>query len=565
MKTDISFKRVAAFTLPCLCWTLVASTTACGDDDDDNNGEPTAGSGGSSAGKGSAGSSNGGKSAAGSANGGNDAGGTPTAGTAGKSNGGTGTDAGAPPVGGTGGEQPGGGGEGGGEQPGGGGEGGGGGEITNAVPYIINASPTGHDRLYNTTFDAAGNLYAVGQITTSNDATADIATLVAKFTPEGKLDTSFGSGGLYVRNVANGTNGELFRGIVVQSTGKIVVSGTIEQAGAVDARDRDGALMRINVDGTKDTTFGLDGILKLPLSTGVVRGTGFSVDSVWGLARYADDRLVVSGGKVREGGTDTNFVILRFSANGEPDLDFGTAGMVEVDTAVEGEPHNNASPRNVTILPGTDGIVGAGYQPKPGADTSPVVFKVTDGGELDDTFGDHGVFHAALLDEQTESYSAVVQPIVGGGYKLVTTGYGRQLETETTDLVSLRLTSNGQIDETYGENGLVRIDVGGFGDNSRNLLVLPDRRIVLVGGGRLTSANVDGVVAVLTPDGAPDTSVGPDGWKRFDLGGPADFFWGVSLSPNQHTLGIVGIKGAGNAPMPAGAADDAAVLWLPVP
>ena len=561
MKIDISFRRVAAFTLPCLCWALVASTTACGDDDDDDDsGEPTAGAGGSSAGKGSAGSSNGGKSAAGSATGG-----TPTAGTAGKDTGGTSPEGGTTntPVGGAAGEQPGGAGAGG-EQPGGGGEGGGG-EITEALPVIINASPTGHDRFYNTTFDAAGNLYAVGQITSSNDATADIATLVAKFTPQGKLDASFGSGGLYVRNVVSGTNGELFRGIVVQSTGKIVVAGTIEQAGAVDPRDRDGALMRINADGSKDTTFGVDGILKLPLSTGVVRGTGFSVDSVWGLARYADDRLVVSGGKVREGGTDTNFVILRFSANGAPDLDFGTNGMVEVDTAVDGEPHNNASPRNVTILPGTDGIVGAGYQPKPGADTSPVVFKVTDGGDLDDTFGDHGVFHTALLDEQTESYSAVVQPIVGGGYKLVTTGYGRQLETETTDLVSLRLTSNGQIDETYGEDGLVRIDVGGFGDNSRNLLVLPDRRIVLVGGGRLTSANVDGIVAVLTPDGAPDTTVGPDGWKRFDLGGPADFFWGVSLSPNQQTLGVVGIKGVGNAPMPASTADDAAVLWLPVP
>jgi uncharacterized delta-60 repeat protein len=555
MKTNISLRRAAAVTLPGLCWMLLAGTTACGDDDDT---QPGGSAGG--AGKAAGGTATGGKAAAGSATGAGANAGTATAGA----------DGNVPPLGGQGGSpEPPAGGEGGAGEPhaaGSGGEGAEGGTpAVEAVPYTLNSSPTGHDRFFNCTFDAAGNLYAVGQITSSNDATADVATLVAKFTPAGALDRTFGSGGYYVRNLANGTNGELFRGIVVQSTGKLVVSGTIEHAGAADARDRDIALMRINADGTKDTTFGTDGIIKMDLSTGIVRGTGFSVDSAWGLAAYTDDRLVLSGGKVREGGTDTNFVLLRLSADGEPDLDFGEGGMFELDTAVEGEEHNNASARNVTILPGGDGIVGGGYQPKPGGDTSPVVFKVTSTGELDDTFGDHGVFHAAPLAWQTEAYSALVQPLPGGGYKLVTTGYGRALESETTDLVSLRLNSNGVLDETYGQAGVVRVDIGGFGDNSRNLLVLPDRRVVLVGGGRLTSANVDGIVTFLTPDGAPDTSVGPDGWKRFDLGGPADFFWAAALSPDQRTLGIVGTRGVGNAPIPASAADDAAVLWLPIP
>ena len=124
--------------------------------------------------------------------------------------------------------------------------------------------------------------------------------MIAKLTPAGALDTSFGSGGVIVRNAANGTNGELFRNIVVQSTGKIVVAGTIEHAGATDARDRDAAVMRFNADGTKDTTFGAtgaggaggtggsgggtatDGIIVLDLSTGTPNGSGLSVDSGWG-------------------------------------------------------------------------------------------------------------------------------------------------------------------------------------------------------------------------------------------------------------------------------------------
>jgi uncharacterized delta-60 repeat protein len=427
-------------------------------------------------------------------------------------------------------------------------------------PIVVRVSATGHDRFYGVTYDALGNIYAVGQVTSSTEATADIATVIAKFKGNGELDTSFGAGGFVSRNVAVGTNGELFRNIVVQTTGKVVAVGTVEHVGAADARDRDVALLRFNPDGTKDTTFGSDGILTLDLSDGVVNGTAFSADSAWGLDRYPDDRLVVSGGRVRDGGTDTDFVLVRLNADGTPDTTFGTDGLFSLDLEVNSA-SNNASPRNLTILPGTDGIIGGGYQPYPGGDTSPVLYKVTDDGELDVTFGTDGIFRDQLLAEQTETYQAVVQPIDGGGYNLVTTGYGRSTSVETTDIVSLRLTSDGEIDTTYGDSGtgLERIDIGGYGDNSRRLLVLPDGRIVLAGGGRLTSADVDGIVTVLDADGLPDTSFSATGWKAFDLGGPADFLWSVARSPVSNTLAFVGIKGVPTAN------DDAVLLILPTP
>src|SRR5262249_12975054 len=152
----------------------------------------------------------------------------------------------------------------------------------------------------------------------------------------------------------------------------------------------------------------------LDLSTGAVNGTSFLADSAWGLARYDDDRLVVSGGmvKTRDDSTvDTDFVLVRLSADGVLDAGFGDAGVFSLDTSFAGT-HDNASPRNVTILPGTDGVIGAGYRPVPGADTAPVVYKVTDAGVLDATFGTSGVFSEALLAEQTECYQAVVQPNV---------------------------------------------------------------------------------------------------------------------------------------------------------
>ena len=108
---------------------------------------------------------------------------------------------------------------------------------------------------------------------------------------------------------------------------------------------------------------------------------------------------------------------------------------------------------------------------------------------------------------------------------------------------------------------MVRLDVGGFADNSRRLLVLGDRRVLLIGGGRATSSNVDGLVAILTPDGQPDPTFSSTGYKLYDLGGTADFLWGGALSPDKKTVALVGIKGVTAS---ASANDDAVLMLLKV-
>src|SRR5258705_12168616 len=96
-----------------------------------------------------------------------------------------------------------------------------GGPVAPPAPIIVSISPTGHDRFYGVAFGAHDEIFATGQVAVSTDTNADFAFVLAKLTPEGVLDPSFGSGGLAVKNVAIGAAGELARGIVVQSTGKI--------------------------------------------------------------------------------------------------------------------------------------------------------------------------------------------------------------------------------------------------------------------------------------------------------------------------------------------------------
>ncbi len=423
-----------------------------------------------------------------------------------------------------------------------------------SAPRVIAVSATGHDRFYGVTFDPTGRFYAVGVVSEGNvAATADFETVVARFTAAGELDTSFGQGGYARRNVAVGLGGEVARGVALQSDGKVVVAATVEHVAAgADPRDRDIALVRFNADGTRDTGFGVDGVVTLDLSDGQVDGTAYVADSAWGLSVYPDGRLLVTGAQKRAGGTDTDFVAVRLSADGVRDPAFGTNGVTSVDIN-----NRSASPRTATVL-ADGGVVVSGYMDDGGV-VKPVLFKLTAAGVLDPSFGTAGVFSPTVLAATTEAYGAVLQ-----GSSFVTAGYGRSNTNESLDWVSLRVSATGALDSTWGTAGVARLDLARFNDNARALVALPDNRILMVGGGRPTETNVDGMIAMLTATGQPDTSFGARGIRTYDFGGVSDFFWAVAVNPAHTHAAVVGARAVGVSAGATTANDDSVVFLLPL-
>jgi uncharacterized delta-60 repeat protein len=411
----------------------------------------------------------------------------------------------------------------------------------------ISVSAGGHDRFFAVAFDSQGNYYATGSVTDSTDASADSKMLLAKFKADGELDSSFGSNGYAIHNAATGTSGEVARSILVQSSGKIVIAGTIEHVGADDARDRDIALLRFNADGTVDTNFGTNGLVTLDLSEGEVSGTSYVADNFGGLVQDSSGRLLIHASKKRDSATDTDFVLVRLSADGVLDQTFGTNGQSSLDIR-----NLSATPKTALLLPSGQ-IIGTGYM-RDGNVVLPVVYRTDANGQLDTSFGSDGVYSQAVLTAVTEVYSAVLQ-----GDSIVTVGYGRNNEQENLDFLSLRIKSDGTLDSTYGTNGYVRVDASGFNDNGRNMTALPDGRLLLVGGGRTTEQAADGMVAVLNADGQADSSFAENGARLFDFGGSADFLWGAAVSPAGDKAVVVGLKGAGTA-----GNDDAAVVTIPL-
>jgi uncharacterized delta-60 repeat protein len=413
-----------------------------------------------------------------------------------------------------------------------------------AVPL----SASEHDRFMAVTVSSDGKVYGAGFISQGGDQ----AMAVARIDASGKLDTTFGTNGYAVANAAVGGKAvELARAVAIQPDGKIVIAGPMERdpkATGDAAKDTDVAVARFDSTGKLDATFGKGGIATVDFGTGrATSATAFVGDTSWGLG-IAGERVVVFGSKLADGAnrTDTDYVLAGLTKAGVLDTTFGTNGM----TVVGSSNNSGDSPRNLIVQ--SDGkIVATGYSNVDGV-VMPHLLRTSANGQLDTTFGTGGVASAKVLPGVAESYS--VQP---QGDKYILAGYGRGSDSnEKVDLIVYRFTSAGQLDSTFGTNGVTRVDIEKEDDRARNVLVLPDQRILATGSGKKTAANVDAMMVLLSKDGAPVADFGAGGNLISDLGGPADAWYGVALATDKKSVWVAGYKGTDSN---SGGNDDAVI------
>lgn len=129
---------------------------------------------------------------------------------------------------------------------------------------------------------------------------------------DGQLDTSFGDNG----NVKTDINNlyDVFNAIEIQPDGKIVVVGHTSTASTAN---KESIILRYNPDGSLDTSFGANGIIIAAFSP--------EYDTLNAVAIQNDGKIVVAG----YAGLD--FLIARYTANGQLDSSFGNNGVVFTD------------------------------------------------------------------------------------------------------------------------------------------------------------------------------------------------------------------------------------------
>lgn len=333
-------------------------------------------------------------------------------------------------------------------------------------------------------------------------------------------------------------------------------------AGPQPLPENDIAAIRLNADGTPDNTFGTNGVAVVDLSDPSTTANDFA----YSLAVDAMDRPVVFGGKKGEGTrTDSDRAVVRLTTAGALDTTFGTGGVQVFNSA--GDRDDN--PRHGFIQ--ADGkIVAAGYTKLPtgvGAQVANhvVLARLNDDGTYDSTFGTGGLVISnpfSSMDAMSQWGMAEAYVARQQGTNYVTTGYGRSAPTGKVNVVAFRYTETGALDTTWGTSGLFEFDVAGDDDRGRDMVVLPDQRVLMVGSGKPTGTNIDALALILTVDGALDTTFSTDGYELFDLGRPEEAFFGASVAPDGKSAAAAGyVSGQVNG-MEADA--DGALLVIPL-
>lgn len=215
---------------------------------------------------------------------------------------------------------------------------------------------------------------------------------VARWLDDGTLDPTFGTGGIVTVN-AGGT--DVAYQILVQPDGKIVVGGK---------SDSRLALLRLETDGTRDVTFGTQGVVRSDETDGA--------ESAFRMAFQPDGMIVAGGPTVFTVGGNKAMVIERFDGDGVLDPGFGHGGRVVLRHGPTSSVYGIALQPDGKIL-----LSGEGGPSK----TLPyryLVVRLMPDGSPDPAFG-NGKPVFADIHRDTSVYGIVIGPdgtIAVGGY-----------------------------------------------------------------------------------------------------------------------------------------------------
>lgn len=216
-----------------------------------------------------------------------------------------------------------------------------------------------------------GKIVAAGFTQGPSSPLFDIA--IARYTPEGLPDTTFGTGGRVVTDIRG--FGDDARGVALQPDGKIVIAG----ASNAPNDDFNFVVARYNPDGTLDAPFGQSslnpGISLVDFEERTVDGeVERSTDQANAVAIQADGRIVAAGFSTAPLGVgNTNFALVRLDPNGVATTGFGTNNRVLTDVENTSGDHtkNSSTDRANAIAIQADGrIVVAGGSDAPVANAN---------------------------------------------------------------------------------------------------------------------------------------------------------------------------------------------------
>jgi len=377
-------------------------------------------------------------------------------------------------------------------------------------------------------------IQADGKVVVAGEDGADFATV--RYQTNGILDTSFDTDGKVTTNFGNT---DAAKSVIVQSDGKIIVGGS-----AYDGSKYNFALARYKSDGSLDTTFDSDG--KVTTSFG-------SYDSeVYAVIVQSDGKIVAAG--YANNGTDKDFALARYNADGSLDFAFDSDGKVTAPVGsgddwgwgvdlqadskivVAGRSYNGSNwdfslarfntNGSIDSTFDSDGVTMTGFT---GDDYATSVKVQSDGGivvggysngsgnfalarynadgSLDTSFDFDGKVSTDFSNSNDECYSIALQ----SNGKIVAAGYSGN----TNDFALARYNSDGSLDSSFGSGGKVNTSISSGYDVSDAVVILSDGKILAAG-----YSNNDFALVRYTSAGNLDTMGAGDAYVQVGVTDP---------------------------------------------
>jgi uncharacterized delta-60 repeat protein len=327
--------------------------------------------------------------------------------------------------------------------------------------------------------------------------------LVARYNPNGTLDSSFGTAGTTTTEFSQTTPRGIIRfnaqgtAVVLQTDGKIVVAGTLSDPN--QPRVSRVSLVRYNTDGSLDSSFGTAGKVLVEL-------TGLRSDALVqavAVRLQPDGKILVAGQNLNNQAT-----VARYTPDGALDSSFDTDGFVSVRGVIGGVELQYGSRivlglninsrfgvipllQNGTIDPnfrgslspsiGTNAVLKALLIQPDGKfvlagsnvalNTSFLLRFDSAGRSLDPNFGNNGTVFTNLGGNKSQINALGIEP----DGNLVVAGFS------DNNIALARYTTTGRLDSSFGNNGIVNTTMGAQAAQANALGIRPDGKIVVAG------------------------------------------------------------------------------------
>ena len=375
------------------------------------------------------------------------------------------------------------------------------------LSFIVSSVSFGQDGKLETTFgtngtklisSGTGNAEILGILKDDNSIIGVGFSRVGNFDKiamvkmdlNGKIDATFGQNGLLTFPFGSGH--ARASSIIQQPDGKYLVAGWARYGNKDEY-----VIIRLLQNGSLDSSFGTNGLVK-----GVFSGSSFAEDEIAQIALLSDNKIVIAG-RSYNGQNDDGFVAC-FNTDGSLNKSFGNDGFLIITFNVN-PPYETvralAIDKSDNIYLGGDVAVGFNIE-----DVF-FIMKLNKDGVKDANFGTNGVVTKVLASNVIAGLNTMEIDAKG---RILTGGGAFDTDELDNNYFLTRYNPNGTPDVSFGQNGQVILARSSL-ESISDLIVFPSGLIIAAGstGGFPSSF----AMVRLFENGSQDMSFGTNGWS----------------------------------------------------